>query len=87
MVLGRQAGTDLEERLAVPVRQLVKDDPARGVGQGLEDVSHAPARYASRCLPVKAELIPIDDKARSQLDAVPGLMAGQVQPEGVGVNA
>ena len=52
-VLDRQARADLKQRLPVPVGQLVEDRAARGVGQGLEDVTHTPERYASRYLPVK----------------------------------
>src|SRR5947207_2194654 len=51
-VLDRQTRADLKERLPVPVGQLVEDRAARGVGQGLEDVTHTPERYASRYLPV-----------------------------------
>src|SRR5215470_2224145 len=39
-VLDRQARADLKERLPVPVGQLVEDRAARGIGQGLEDVTH-----------------------------------------------
>src|SRR5436309_8196364 len=51
-VLDRQTRADLKQRLPVPVGQLVEDRAARGVGQGLEDVTHTPERYASRYLPV-----------------------------------
>src|SRR5215470_14252007 len=51
-VLGRQARADLKESLPVPVGQLVQDRAARRIGQGLEDVTHTPQRYASRYLPV-----------------------------------
>ena len=40
-MLGRQASADLEERLTIPVGQLIEDRSARGVRQGLEDVTHA----------------------------------------------
>lgn len=39
-VFGRQPRADLKERLAIPVGQLVEDCAARGIGQGLEDVTH-----------------------------------------------
>src|SRR5215470_14306665 len=51
-VLDRQARADLKQRLPVPVGQLVEDRAARRIGQGLEDVTHTPQRYASRYLPV-----------------------------------
>src|SRR5262245_362370 len=54
-VLDRQARADLKERLPVPVGQLVEDRAARGIGQCLEDVTHTPERYASRCLPVNPD--------------------------------
>ena len=37
-----QSDADLEQRLAVPLLQLVEDGPAGRVGQGLEHVAHAP---------------------------------------------
>jgi len=36
----RQASTDFEERLAIPVGQLIEDRPACGVCQCFEDVTH-----------------------------------------------
>jgi hypothetical protein len=38
-VLGRQPRADLKERLSIPVGQLVEDRAARGIRQGLEDVT------------------------------------------------
>jgi hypothetical protein len=35
-----QAGADLKQRLSVPRRQLVEDDPSGGVRQGFKDVTH-----------------------------------------------
>ena len=52
-VRGVKEPLDLEERLAVAVGQLVEDRPARGIGHGLEDVTHTSECYASNYLPVK----------------------------------
>jgi hypothetical protein len=50
-MVGNQPGADLKERLAVPVGQLVEDDSPRGVGQGLEDVTHTHHhRQADTCM-------------------------------------
>ena len=38
---GGQANTDLEQRLAVPILELIEDGPSGGVGEGLEHVAHA----------------------------------------------
>src|SRR5690349_11470084 len=40
LVLHGQAGADLEERLVVPLGQLVQDQPAGRVRDRLEDVTH-----------------------------------------------
>src|ERR1044071_7967696 len=51
LVPGRQPAADLEQGLPGPVGQLVEDRPARGIGEGLEDVSHAgDHRQVSACL-------------------------------------
>ncbi|MFN8050490.1 MAG: hypothetical protein U0Q22_03550 [Acidimicrobiales bacterium] len=41
LVLGREAGAELEERLAVAVDELVQYGAPSRVGEGLEHVSHA----------------------------------------------
>jgi hypothetical protein len=40
-VFGRQARADLEQRLPAALGQFVEDGATGGIGQGLEDVSHA----------------------------------------------
>src|SRR4051812_14083322 len=40
-VLHREARAELEQRLPVTLGELVEQGPSRGIGQGLEDVTHA----------------------------------------------
>ncbi|BBZ01733.1 hypothetical protein MCHIJ_11700 [Mycolicibacterium chitae] len=50
-MFGGQARTDLEERLPVAVGQFVEDRAARGIGQGLEDITHVfHVRQVAACL-------------------------------------
>jgi hypothetical protein len=51
-MLRRQTGADLEERLALPLGQLVEDRAPRRVGQRFEDVADGSRLYASKYLHV-----------------------------------